>query len=63
MKITENDIKKFQKLYKKYYGIQLSNNDARIKLARLVHQVGLIYRPITQEQVENLMRQDTKQGK
>jgi hypothetical protein len=50
MELKDADIKKFQGLFLKYFGIELCRDDAYRKLTMLVRQVELTYRNITLEQ-------------
>ncbi len=58
MDITEKDVKDFQKLYKSKFGKEIDTQTARHKLTMLVLEVKTVYQPITNEQVEELARQD-----
>jgi hypothetical protein len=52
MQLRPGDIERFQKLWLSRFGEELSSDDARSKLAMLVRQVQLVYRPITNRQYE-----------
>jgi len=46
MELTEEDIKKFQQIYKKRFGKSISKTEAKIQGEKLVNLMKLIYRPI-----------------
>lgn len=50
MDFTTAELKKFQTLYQKHFGIELDNKSARRKFALLVRQMELVYQPITKTQ-------------
>jgi len=52
MELTDTDIAKFQRIFRKLYGIELDRDNAYRLLARMVRQVELVYQPITQEQLD-----------
>jgi len=56
MQITDSDIKKFKRLYKKYFGVSLNTKTAKSKLSALVKQMEVTYRPITVNDLEKLNR-------
>ena len=51
MKITRNDIIQFSILYKEYFDVMLTKEQAREKLSLLVEQMSHVYQPITLEQL------------
>ncbi len=55
MKLTNSDIRQFQDLYAKHFGIELNKHEASLKLSLLVKQLEVIYRPITKGQFDNLL--------
>lgn len=62
MEILDTDIVKFKKLYKEKFNIELDDHEARHKLSLLVRQMELVYRPITVEQLEDLIIKDAEKG-
>jgi hypothetical protein len=56
--LKEKHIKKFQRLHFHRYGEHLDYDDARMRLALLVRQMEIIYRPITAEQLKALHDED-----
>lgn len=48
-KLTQTDIEKFQALYMRCFGVDLSKDEARAKLFLLVLQVQRVYKPIPKE--------------
>lgn len=61
MELLDTEVVKFQKLYKTRLGIDLDDVMARKKLAKLVRQVELVYRPITIKQFAQLHNEDEKE--
>jgi len=59
MKILDSDTKNFKELYKKHFDIELSDIEARSKLALLVRQMEIVYQPISFDQLERLVEKDT----
>jgi len=62
MKLTDEQIIKFQALYEKKFGEKISREQALEKGTRLMRLVELIYRPMTNEEFMRLQkrRQETK---
>lgn len=56
--LTEADVKKYQKLYKARFGVELDRDDAYRELSLLVRQMQIIYQPIMQEDVDELSIKD-----
>lgn len=54
--LDESDIEKFQEIYKKQFGKEISTEEAYEKGAKLLRLVQLVYRPITLEQYEKLQQ-------
>ena len=52
--LTDFDVAKYRDLYKKRFGTDLDKNTAKQELTKLVHQMELIYRPITQEEADSV---------
>lgn len=52
--VTEAEIAKFQQLYKQHFGIDLPRDVALHKYIRLLRTVELTYKPMTQEELDNL---------
>jgi methylphosphotriester-DNA--protein-cysteine methyltransferase len=52
MQLAKSDLKQFKLLYQKHFGIELDNKQAQRKLALLVRQLEVTYRPITKVQAE-----------
>ena len=48
-KITQTDVRKFKALYMRYFEVELSDDDARLKLSLLITLVRRTYRPIKKE--------------
>lgn len=56
--LTEADVHKYQKLYKARFGVDIDRDDAYTELSLLVRQFQIIYRPITQADVDELEARD-----
>lgn len=54
MEFTDTDLRKFQGLYRKHFGMELDRDTAYRKLSLLVRQMEIAYRPITKAQVATL---------
>lgn len=52
--VTPADVREFQALYTKTFGIDLETFDARTKLELLVCQMELVYQPITKKQLQSI---------
>ena len=50
MQLSKSDIKQFQSLYQKHFGMELDDKQAHQKLHLLVRQMEIVYRPITKQQ-------------
>lgn len=58
VRIADADVQKYIDLYKKSYGLVIDKETAVRKLHQLVRQMELVYRPITQQQVDALKNED-----
>lgn len=63
MQLLEADITEFQRLYQVKFGIELDHQSAHEKLAMLVRQVQLAYRPITAEQLKVIGESEAEDGR
>lgn len=52
--VTPADVREFQSIYTKRFGVDLSTFDARTKLELLVRQMELVYQPITKNQLQSI---------
>jgi hypothetical protein len=61
MVLKDEDIKKFQALYKSRFGLDISREEAYEKGIKLVRLMELVYKPMTQEEMNFIQkrRQDT----
>lgn len=61
MVLKDEDIKKFQALYKSRFGLDISREEAYEKGIKLVRLMELVYKPMTQEEMDFIQkrRQDT----
>ena len=62
MKLSDEDICKFQILYRNEFGIELSKEDAYEKGIKLLRLISIVYRPMSQEKYCAIQkhRQETK---
>ena len=61
MELTVADIKEFKRLYKRHFGVSLSNKEAQYKLRMLVKQLELVYQPITERQLFKFLEDKRKE--
>lgn len=54
MLLLDVDIRKFQELYKARFGIDISKEEALAKGTQLVRLMELVYKPMTQEEHEQI---------
>ena len=45
MALSDEKIKEFQELYKEYFGVEISKEDARENGIKLLRLISIIYRP------------------
>jgi len=59
--LSDEQIKKFQILYKKHFGKEISREEAYEQGAKLIRLVELIYKPMTEDEYKQLQkrRKDT----
>ncbi|HUD05441.1 MAG TPA: hypothetical protein VMR18_00760 [Candidatus Saccharimonadales bacterium] len=60
--LTDDDITKYQALYKAQFGKDIDKQTAREQLSRLVRQLEIVYQPITVHDLEDLIIEDAKKG-
>jgi len=60
--LSNNQIIKFQTLYKNHFGKDISREDAYEKGAKLIRLVELVYKPMTETEYQQLQerRKETK---
>jgi len=60
--ISEKALKEFKTIYKKKFGIELSDQDALESANKLLNLVEIIYKPMTKEEYERVQkrREETK---
>ncbi len=56
MKISEAQLTTFKALYKQHFGEELSQEDVLEKALKLVRMMQLIYKPITKEQYQQVIK-------
>ena len=54
--LSDEQIEKFQKLYKKHFGKVISREEAYEQGAKLIRLIELIYRPMTEEENRRLQK-------
>jgi len=59
--LSDEQIKKFQSLYKKRFGKEISQEEAYEKGAKLIRLIKLVYKPMTESEYKQLQkrRKDT----
>jgi len=58
--LSEEQITKFQKLYKNRFGVEISREEAYEKGVKLIRLVELIYKPITKDDYQKLQKRRKK---
>lgn len=58
--ISSEQITKFQELYKRHFGKELSTEEAYQSAAKLLRLVEIIYKPMTQEEFEMVQQWEVK---
>ena len=56
MQLLDEDIKKFQELYKSHFGMDISRQEALEKGTKLVRLMQLVYKPMTQEEYDLIQK-------
>ncbi len=61
MQLTDEDILKFQALYKSEFGMEMSREDAYEKGIKLLRLMSIVYQPMTEKEHEQIQkhRKDT----
>ncbi len=52
MDFSSADISTFKKLYEKHFGLKIDDKTANLKLAMLVRQFEIVYRPLYKKQLD-----------
>jgi len=60
--LSDEQIKKFQMLYKKYFGKEISKEEAYEEGAKLLRLVELIYKPMTKDEYKKLQERRRQTG-
>lgn len=60
--IRPSDVADIQRMYKEHFDIDLDYETAYRELTKLVRQMELVYRPITNEQVDALADIESRDG-
>ena len=60
--MSDERIKKFQTLYKNRFGKEISREEAYEKGVKLIRLIQIIYRPITENEYEQLQKRRKKQA-
>ncbi|MEI7741271.1 MAG: hypothetical protein WCJ29_02085 [bacterium] len=56
MVLQDDDIARFQELYKSNFGTEISREDAYEQGIKLMRLMSLVYQPMTQEQHNNIQK-------
>jgi len=56
MNISEAQLTSFKVLYKQHFGEELNHKDAYEKALKLVRMMQLVYKPITKEQYQQVIK-------
>lgn len=61
MQLTDEDILKFQALYKSEFGMEISREDVYEKGIKLLRLMSIVYQPMTEKEYEQIQthRKDT----
>jgi len=57
MQLTDEDILKFQALYKSEFGMEISREDAHEKGIQLLRLMSLVYKPMTKKEYDFMQKQ------
>jgi len=60
--LSDEQIKKYQMLHEKYYHTKISREEAYTRGAQLLRLVGLIYKPMTEEEFQKLQERRRQTG-
>ena len=60
--LTENEVSKFQELYRKRFGKEISREEAYEQGAKLIRLVELIYKPMTEAEYQQLQERRRETG-
>lgn len=56
MQLTDEDILKFQTLYKSEFGMEISREDAYEKGIKLLRLMSIVYKPMTEKEYEFIQK-------
>jgi hypothetical protein len=56
--LTDEDVNEFQVLYKKRFGAEIDHDTAHYKLAMLVRQIELVFKPIRKGQATSVKNEN-----
>ncbi len=60
MDLTDKDLDEYRRLYKKRFGKTITREEAREQGSSLLRLMKVVYKPVTQEQVDDLAARDKK---
>lgn len=60
--LNDEEVRKFQALYKKYFGKKISKEEAYEEGVKLLRLVELIYKPMTEKEFKNLQERRRQTG-
>ena len=58
--LSDEQITKYQEIYKKYYGKEISREDALEQGIKLVRLIELIYKPMTEEEYNEFLESEAE---
>ncbi|HRH25303.1 MAG TPA: hypothetical protein PLQ20_03145 [Candidatus Paceibacterota bacterium] len=56
MVLSDEDITKFQKLYKEHFGVEISKEDAYEKGVKLLRLMSIVYKPMTEKDYDLIQK-------
>lgn len=56
--LTDEDVNEFQVLYSKRFGVEIDHDTAHYKLAMLVRQIELVFKPIRKGQAASVKNEN-----
>jgi len=60
--LSDEQIKKFQKIYKKRFGKEINREEAYEKGVKLIRLVKLVYKPMTEEEYKMVKKRRKETG-
>ena len=60
IQLSDKDLDEFRRLYKRRFGKEISREEAREQGSSLLRMMKVVYKPVTQKQVDELKARDAK---